>query len=616
MADISKIQVPGSATQYNIKDAQARRDIEGVKADLGDCALISTGNLIANVVLTNDYIVSPSTGAIVSSSQWNATDYVPLRAGEEYKILNVSVSAFAFYDINKKFIDLKQNASVCQSNKLLSSFILPDGIFYGRFSIANSSIGYAFLCAYKLPQNGFTIDSKLVSLTDEAFSGLVANVTNMCQNSVLPLDPRMYEHGMIESSTGAFNTYRYASRAKSKFNQIYPFDIKITPKNGASIFVLIYNADGTFVPSGKTYTTNPLVVPANSPFMLNLAYTQDATIESICEKVTIEKLKEAVPYYYFDNNYIQNKVDAIINKSPLDGLQFAFLTDVHCRDNAGQSPYLIKYLKKYTNSVPFVVFGGDAMVTAVPDGVAPLDDARTWQTWMDIMGKPAVYQAQGNHDYLVKYYDDGVQTWYNAPLSICRQLLLGNLENTNIVNAPGKTWFYVNIPTAKTRIIFLNDYDTTRNDGVFYGYNGISAEQVRWVVENALDTDGIRVIFVSHQTYDANMQGENQSQFVGFQNLFKAIANHTNFSYGALQKDFTNSNIKFVAHLCGHMHADASNVNNGVLTIQSTCDGLYGSGRTAGTITEQAFDVVTVDYSNSKLYTTRIGAGNDREFDI
>jgi len=35
MADISKIQVPGSATQYNIKDAQARRDIEGVKADLG-----------------------------------------------------------------------------------------------------------------------------------------------------------------------------------------------------------------------------------------------------------------------------------------------------------------------------------------------------------------------------------------------------------------------------------------------------------------------------------------------------------------------------------------------------------------------------------------------------
>ena len=36
MADISKIQVPGSATQYNIKDAQARRDIEDVKADLGD----------------------------------------------------------------------------------------------------------------------------------------------------------------------------------------------------------------------------------------------------------------------------------------------------------------------------------------------------------------------------------------------------------------------------------------------------------------------------------------------------------------------------------------------------------------------------------------------------
>lgn len=59
MADISKIQVPGSATQYNIKDAQARRDIEDVKADLdqhgtsiGDLSQLNTkekSNLVAAI---------------------------------------------------------------------------------------------------------------------------------------------------------------------------------------------------------------------------------------------------------------------------------------------------------------------------------------------------------------------------------------------------------------------------------------------------------------------------------------------------------------------------------------------------------------------------------------
>ena len=362
-----------------------------------------------------------------------------------------------------------------------------------------------------------------------------------------------------------------------------------------------------------------MTVPKNSVFMLYLSYTQDATIETICNNVTIQKSSEReLPNYYFDNNYIKNKLDTIVSKSPLDGLQFAFITDVHCRQNEGMSPALIKYFKKYTNSVPFVVFGGDVLVSTVNEGIDILEDARIWQSWINEIGKANVYQVQGNHDYLGYHYVNGERVGFQEPLGVCRQFVIGNLEDENIVGVPGKLWYYLDIPTAKTRIIFLNDYDTPRNDGVFHGYNGMSVDQVRWVVETALSEDDIRVIFVSHQTYDANMTGQNQQVFVGMQSLFKAIANKTLFSYGAITKDFTNSNIQFVAHLCGHMHADASNVDDNVLTIQTTCDGIMGetSGRIAGTITEQAFDIVTVDYSNSKLYTTRIGAGNDREFDI
>ena len=54
MADISKIQVPGSATQYNIKDAQARRDIEDVKADLGTLTDLDTDNKTSIVAAINE----------------------------------------------------------------------------------------------------------------------------------------------------------------------------------------------------------------------------------------------------------------------------------------------------------------------------------------------------------------------------------------------------------------------------------------------------------------------------------------------------------------------------------------------------------------------------------
>lgn len=36
--------------------------------------------------------------------------------------------------------------------------------------------------------------------------------------------------------------------------------------------------------------------------------------------------------------------------------------------------------------------------------------------------------------------------------------------------------------------------------------------------------------------------------------------------------------------------------------------------RTPETVREQAFDVVHIDLTNRKLYTTRIGGGFDREF--
>ena len=159
----------------------------------------------------------------------------------------------------------------------------------------------------------------------------------------------------------------------------------------------------------------------------------------------------------------------------------------------------------------------------------------------------------------------------------------------------------------------MNDYDSAANATEFHGSNGMSVEQVTWVVNTALAEDDRRIIFVSHQTYDTEMDADNQSVFAAMQRLFTSIANKTTYSYGTLTHDYTNTGLTFVAHLCGHYHADADNKNTNVLTIQTTCDKLNGT-RTAGTVDEQAFDVVSVNYDESKIYLTRIGAGSDREF--
>lgn len=596
--------------------------VDDLKSALETTQPLRTNNLITD--LTEGYSVSSGNGNLVVTSGWSATDYLTLRPGVQYYWSGISTAGFAFYDINHKFVDLRQDPLVATANRLNNPFVLPDNIFYGRFGSISADNAYAAISAGELFHIPFTVDEKLSDLSQKTFEGQNARLAGILKSGRSEtLHANMYRHGFADgNANGAYSIYHFSQRIVSVYKEQYPFDVKLTPDSGYGIQYIIFNDDGTITKSGATFTQNELTVPKYSKFMLSVNAPANATVDNIASHVTISYVPDAatdvygVPTYYFANNYFPGKIDTIINKSPLDGLQFAFLTDVHCRDNAGKSPELIKYIKSLTNSVPFVVFGGDVLITTVPEGVGVRDDAQTWQTWMEKMGKSHVYQVQGNHDYLGYHYVNGERVVFREPLGVCRQYVIGNLEDADIVGVPGKLWYYLDIPTAKTRIIFLNDYDTTRNDGVFYGYNGMSNDQVGWVVNTALAEDDKRIIFVSHQTYDTEMEGENQSVFAGMQSLFSAMVNHTAYSYGQITKDFTNSSLEFVAHFCGHMHADASNVNNGVLTIQSTCDAYYDRSESVGTINEQAFDIVTVDYTNSKLFTTRIGSGTDREFDI
>lgn len=76
---------------------------------------------------------------------------------------------------------------------------------------------------------------------------------------------------------------------------------------------------------------------------------------------------------------------------------------------------------------------------------------------------------------------------------------------------------------------------------------------------------------------------------------------------------------KIVALFTGHAHMDAIMDYYGdgsVPIILTSCDTFRNESMTEGTLDEQCFDVVVIDYTNNLIKLTRIGRGGNREASI
>jgi len=90
------------------------------------------------------------------------------------------------------------------------------------------------------------------------------------------------------------------------------------------------------------------------------------------------------------------------------------------------------------------------------------------------------------------------------------------------------------------------------------------------------------------------------------------------YDYVNVNADFSNAKGNLVAYFAGHVHYDHNAVTGGVPVITTRCDAKeentaeLKAERIAGTVTEQSFDVFTVNKAEGKIYATKIGAGEDR----
>ena len=270
---------------------------------------------------------------------------------------------------------------------------------------------------------------------------------------------------------------------------------------------------------------------------------------------------------------------------------------------------LLKYIRSNT-PLNLIVCGGD-----IPPANGTLEklnkSAELYNNLTGKLGKDSWLTVKGNHEYCIdgdtpKTMTKGYQ--YNQ--------IIRPLEISKAILTPGKDYYYYDLPSQKIRFIILDQYETTNSGDVSYGVmSNVTDEQLSWLA-NALSVEGYTFIVFSHSSCDSSIRGYD-SVLAEVNRMLCAVNNKRVYTHSSIHVDFTKTTSIVACSIAGHNHIDLSNTADGLLSITTTSDaGLADGGitRIAGTISEQAFDVFTVDTDSKKIKAIRIGGGEDRSW--
>ena len=297
-----------------------------------------------------------------------------------------------------------------------------------------------------------------------------------------------------------------------------------------------------------------------------------------------------VPDYYYENHYLEEKVNAIndaIAESHDNCETFFWITDIHWEPslNTRNSPFLMKYIASKTG-INTILNGGDTGNSQIicKNAISQLKNA---------IASSRVYSVNGNHEI-----NDASR--YELPFERVNDELRGH--NTDLVfGDKNKSFFYHDDMMNETRYIGLSSFGLYINNTYESCY---TTEQLEWFKNTALDVDtGWTIIVFTHVLYDIDISSNRlKTGPLGSKAIIDAIDNYKG-----------NGTIACV--LMGHTHRDRLHLGStGVPYIISASDRhatYYGDidvKRIPGTITEQHFEVVVIDKSQRKIQLFSIGA--------
>ena len=386
----------------------------------------------------------------------------------------------------------------------------------------------------------------------------------------------------------------------------------ILKPNGLKLYEFKYSSSGTYestgswgivndyhvtIPTGKKYryTISKLDATANITPSDNTVSVDKPTYLSVIDE-KIKKLNYDFPDYYLEN--VNSAIERFNNNSVSVNDSFIFITDVHTSYNSLHSGGLIKYIVENTNCKK-VVFGGD--IPPAYDVLASDEKLIEYgYNWLEQIHKfdsiANYYGLKGNHDMMLLTGQGGTE--YSLDDEETYNFICGSMKDDVIINQVGKMYYaYKN---QRTKVMYI-----------MTDYADLDSTQLEWIANLLLSVDSSwSIIVFNHMSCISNLPGYSAETYeLGV--MLKDFNNRRNSTYG----DFTNAQGEFVAFICGHAHKDTSVVEDNTLFITIGCDARYQDDninnwtRANGTVSEQLFDIFSVDVLNKKLYATRVGCG-------
>ena len=362
-------------------------------------------------------------------------------------------------------------------------------------------------------------------------------------------------------------------------------------------------------------------------------------------------MRRIIPDYW--KEHLEDKIRRINSLQGDGSFGFIVITDCHYPRNMGKlSPLIAKEIAERTN-VGFVLCLGDVQTSGCYDTKEEIiEENKLIDEFLSPVGDRLLI-VEGNHDGSYGWLDrDGNGVFNNdypdgtvkPPEE--RESYVNNLNSDEIYQSiyekvslidgvtfdkGGSHGYYVDDNADKVRFIMLNSHNNKyelREDGtprypkMWYARFGQS--QLDMVVEaiKGIPDDDWSVVVGAHFPLG---QGEiaDGEVLAGILNAYKTKTSYSGSVYSVYEQvtvncDLSDAKGEPVGYFAGHTHVDRSSTYCGVTVIETTCDTREDidlsvrEKRSAGNVSEQSFDVFTINRKEHRIYVTRIGSGTDR----
>lgn len=285
--------------------------------------------------------------------------------------------------------------------------------------------------------------------------------------------------------------------------------------------------------------------------------------------------------------------------STREALNFLHFSDIH--GDSINIDRIVKFRNKYNSLIDDSICTGDIVNYQFTDDIS----------FMDINGANNILLSVGNHDT----YKNG--SWNGATELETHNLLLKNKDLWNIVSSGNVCYYYKDYSAKRIRLIVLDCmhwnttqsswFDSTLNDAKSLGYAVLIATHI-----------------APKEVSDAD-----------FSNPFDSPTSNKGWeSDGYAQSFFNNNNIpekietfkqgggEFICYFGGHTHCDIFRKLKGYnqlmfCTTNASCDDnvQHADGanyRKNGTISQDCFNILSIDRTSKTLTIARIGMDTDR----